>query len=265
MTSSLEVRVAARDVEVLTAYVPIPPSGMLPVNAFLLRAEQPVLVDTGMRASRDDFVERLASLVDLDELRWVWLSHTDPDHIGSLEQVLARAKRARVVTTFLGMGKLGLLGLPTDRVFLLNPGQSLDVGDRRLLALKPPVFDAPETTGFFDTKTRALFSADCFGALLEHPAEAADDIEPAALREGLVTWATVDAPWLSWVEPTKLERALDEVRKLEPSVVLSGHLPPAKGITASLLAHLAEARLAEPHIGMDQAAFERLLESAAPR
>jgi hypothetical protein len=34
-----------------------------------------------------------------------------------------------------------------DRVFLLNPGQSLDLGDRRVAAFRPPVYDSPATTG----------------------------------------------------------------------------------------------------------------------
>lgn len=39
-----------------------------------------------------------------------------------------------MITTFLGMGKMGLHGLPVERVHLLNPGQRLAVGDRELVA-----------------------------------------------------------------------------------------------------------------------------------
>ena len=52
-----------------------------------------------------------------------------------------------------------------DRVHLINPGQSVTVGDRRLTAVKPPVYDNPITTGFVDDRTGILFSSDCFGAL----------------------------------------------------------------------------------------------------
>ncbi len=74
--------------------------------------------------------------------------------------MLELAPNARIVTTYLGMGKLGIQGFPVERVYLLNPGQSLDVGDRTLQALTPPSYDAPETTALFDNKTRTLFSAD---------------------------------------------------------------------------------------------------------
>jgi hypothetical protein len=62
-----------------------------------------------------------------------------------------------VITTFLGFGMLSLFcPLPPDRMFLLNPGQTLDVGDRTLLAVKPPTFDNPATTAVFDAKPDVL-------------------------------------------------------------------------------------------------------------
>ena len=83
------------------------------------------------------------------------------DHLGNIEAVLTEAPNARVVTSYIGMAKMGLHGLPLDRVYLLNAGQSLNVGDRELLAVKPPTFDAPETTGLFDPTSQSLISADC--------------------------------------------------------------------------------------------------------
>ena len=136
---------------------PFPASGFLPVNAYVLHAEQPVLVDTGLPASRADFLEALWNQIEPADLRWIYLTHPDRDHTGSLMEVLQAAPAARVVTTFLGLGILSLeYPIPPDRIFLLNPGQSLDVGDRRLTAFRPPVYDSPATTGFYDDQHRHL-------------------------------------------------------------------------------------------------------------
>ncbi|WP_119459076.1 MBL fold metallo-hydrolase [Rhodospirillaceae bacterium SYSU D60014] len=254
-----EPRSVAVDTDSLPAYIPVPGYGVLPVNAFLIRAAQPVLVDSGLASLREGFMQSLRSAVALDDLRWIWLTHMDPDHFGNLEAVLAEAPKARVVTTFLGMGKMGLHQLPLDRVYLLNPGQSLDIGDRRLVAVTPPAFDAPETTGLFDTKTRAFFSADCFGALMNEPAETAAEIPPGDLRDGLVAWSTVDAPWLRTADEDKFDHALDAVSSLAPSVVLSSHLPAANGMTETLLCHLSSALAAPAFEGPDQAALEQMM------
>lgn len=252
-------RTVAEDTELLGAYFPIPGFGILPINAYLIHAAEPVLLDTGLAALGTDFLAHLNQLIDPRTLRWVWLTHTDPDHLGNLRSVLDIAPNARLITTFLGMGKLGLQQMPLDRVYLLNPGQTLDVGDRLLMAVKPPTFDAPETTGCFDCKTRVLFSSDCFGALMGEPAEDATDIASHALRDGCITWATIDAPWLQNVDTGKYAASLDAIHRLDPEVVLSSHLPPARGMHDILLGHLSDAAQAATFVGPDQTALEQMM------
>ena len=158
---------AAPDIDVLTSNFAVPGFGLIPINAFVLHAAEPVLVDTGTVVESDDFMAALRSVIDPADLRWIWLTHTDFDHIGSLHQLLAENPQIRVITTFLGVGIMGLSApLPMERVHLLNPGQTITVGDRTLTAFKPPAFDNPITTGFHDDRSGALFSSDCFGALL---------------------------------------------------------------------------------------------------
>ena len=151
---------AAADIDVVPSYFPIPGLGIIPVNAFVLKAAQPVLVDTGLVPLSDEFMEKLSSVIDAGDLRWLWLTHTDQDHIGSLWRVLEAAPKLRIITTYLGVGKMSLFApLPMDRIYLLNPGQSISVGDRILTAIKPPSYDAPETTGFYDPKAARLWSS----------------------------------------------------------------------------------------------------------
>src|SRR4029077_6384678 len=79
--------------------------------------------------------------------------------------------RARVVTTFIGAGLMSTeRPLPMERVYLLNPGQTLNVGDRRLTGFRPPLFDNPASVGPFAVRWGVCFSSACFGA----PMAAAD-------------------------------------------------------------------------------------------
>lgn len=74
--------------------MPLPGLGLLPVNAYLIHARQPVLVDTGLAALGDDFLHSLRGLIDPAALRWIWITHCDADHIGNLRSVLDQAPRA---------------------------------------------------------------------------------------------------------------------------------------------------------------------------
>ena len=150
--------------------------------------------------------------------------------------------------------------LPMDRVHLVNPGQSITLGSRTLTAFRPPTFDNPSTTGFFDTSSGVLFPADCFGALLQDVPQNAADLSEGDLREGQVFWATIDSPWMHEVDGGKLAHELDAVAKLEPSLILSSHLPAAPGrMIDQFLASLAAVPDAGPFVGPDQVALEQML------
>ena len=252
---------AAPDITVITSSIPIPGMGLIPINAFLLHGPEPILVDTGTVIEHDEFMTVLRSVIDPAAIKWIWLTHTDFDHIGSLATLLEENADLRVVTSFLGVGIMSLFSpLPLPRVYLINPGQQLSVGDRVLTAVKPPAFDNPITTGFFDDKTGALFSSDCFGALLQSVPESAAELSDDELRQAQVFWATVDSPWLRQVDPAALAADLDAVRRIEPSLVLSSHLPAAPGsMTERLLGSLQAVPAADPFVGPDQAALEHLL------
>src|SRR6476660_7241956 len=172
----MQTHTTDQDVTVLNDIAEIPGLGFLPVNAFVLHAEQPVVIDTGLSTDDKDFVSWLSSAIDPADVRWIWLTHPDRDHTGGLYDLLDAAPHAKVVTTFIGVVILSTARpLPLDRVHLLNPGQSLDVGDRQLSGLRPPLFDNPATVGVYDSKSGVCFSSDCFGAPLSSSELAASE------------------------------------------------------------------------------------------
>ncbi|MGH9016691.1 MAG: MBL fold metallo-hydrolase [Acidimicrobiales bacterium] len=252
---------AAPDVDVITSTAAITGFGSLAINAFVIHAAEPVLVDTGAVREGDDFMVALRTVIDPADLRWIWLTHTDFDHIGSLQRLLDENERLRVVTSFLGVGIMSLaVPLPMDRVYLVNPGQTVDVGDRTLTAVRPPAFDNPITTGLQDERSGIFFSSDCFGALLDEVPQCAEDLSDEELRQGQVFWATVDSSWLHKVDRGVFAAELDRVRELDPTMILSSHLPAARGSSMErLLDTLASVPDAPPFVGPDQAALEQML------
>jgi flavorubredoxin len=259
--SMVESYRAAPDIEVLTSNFPIPGYGQVAINAFVIKGSEPLLVDTGAAVHSKEFMPALRSVIDPADLKWIWLTHTDFDHIGSLHQLLAENPKLRVITTFLGVGIMGLFApLPLDRVYLLNPGEKMTVGNRTLTAVRPPAFDNPSTTGFYDDKSGVFFSSDCFGALLSSVPQNAADLSDADLRDGQIFWETVDSPWLHKVDRSVFAKELDGIRKMAPKMVLSSHLPAAPGnMTERLLTSLAAVPGAQPFVGPNQAALEQML------
>lgn len=265
----MRIHRAGRDVSVLSDQLLVPGIGFLPVNAFVLHAAEPVVVDTGLSLPDRRFMDVLGSVVDPRDVRWIWLTHPDRDHTGALFDLLDAAPRARLVTTYIGAGILSTQWpVPLQRLYLINPGQSLEVGDRTLAAFRPPLFDNPATVGFYDERSRACFSSDCFGAPLSSAelAEGGDvgDVRPGELRSAQVLWATVDSPWVHNADPAKYLATLQPLRAMDPDIILSAHLPPASGRAAAFLDVLASVPGAEPFTGPDQEAFEEMLAGFEP-
>jgi glyoxylase-like metal-dependent hydrolase (beta-lactamase superfamily II) len=218
------------DVHVFPANLSIPGVGVLPINAFLLMAEEPVLVDTGIGFDSPEFLDAVSSIVPLDEIKWVWLTHDDADHTGSIQRVMELAPNARLVTHAMSALRMSSWwDVPLHRVHAIRFGDELHVGDRTLTAVAPPLFDNPMSTGLLDQSTGALFTVDAFGALLPEATQSASDVPPEALAGGMVGWATSDSPWAHITDRAKFGEVLERVRAIAPSRIFSSHLPAADG------------------------------------
>ncbi len=252
---------AAPDVHVLPTNLPIPGIGVLPVNAYVLLAEEPVLVDAGIGLDSADFLDALTSIIDPAALRWVWLTHDDADHTGSIQRVLEAAPQARLVTNaFSALRMATWWPVPFDRVHAIRAGDRLPVGDRTLRAVPPPLFDNPLSIGALDEATGSLFSVDSFGALLPEPAQDTADVPDDALAGGMQAWAMADSPWAHIVDREQFGQVLDGVRRLQPTQIFSSHLPAANGASLERFLQVLESVPdAEPAVAPNNEEFGHML------
>ena len=250
---------AGTDITVLPAHLDIPGVGTLLVNAFVLKSEQPVLIDTGIAAESDSFMEALRSVIDPRDLGWIWLTHDDADHTGSLPALMQAAPQARLATHPLGaIRMMTWFPLALDRVHAISPGAEIDAGDRTLRAVMPPTFDNPTSTALHDDSTSTLFCVDAFGAILPRAVINLDDITEDELIGGMTAWTTFDSPWAHLTDRSRFERVLDGVRTLAPQRILSAHLPPALGRSEQLLKIVSSVPDADPFQPPDAVAFAQI-------
>jgi flavorubredoxin len=253
-------------VHVLPTRLEVPGVGTIPVYSFVLLSEQPVLIDAGLGVDGPEFVESLRSVIDPAELRWIWLTHDDSDHTGSLQTVMELAPQARLATHGLGALRMNTWWpVPLDRVHALALGDRLDVGDRTLRALRPPTYDNPMSTAIFDESTATLFAVDSFGAILPGISQDIDDFSEEELVGGMTAWATFDSPWTHLTDRARFAQVLDDVRRLDPHRILSSHLPPMTGQVDQLLKVVESVPDADPFIAPDATAFNEIVANMAPR
>jgi flavorubredoxin len=233
------------------------------LNSLLIRAAEPVVVDTGTVANREAWLADLTSLVDPAEVRWVFLSHDDDDHTGNLAQVLEMCPEATLVTSWAATERMGCsFGIPPTRLRWVDDGGTLDVGDRVLRAVRPPVYDSPTTRALFDPATGVLWASDAFATpMTAEPVDAVDELPPPMWAEGFAMFHHhALSPWLSMVERGAYAEQVQRFRSLDPTVIVAAHSPVIAGASiGTAFDHLAALPDVVPAPHPDQAALEQAL------
>lgn len=197
------------------------------MNAMVIRGSEPVVVDTGCSIHRDQYLEDLFGLVEPDDVRWVVISHDDPDHHGNLEAVMDACPNATFVSSWFLCERLGAEGfaVPPTRWRWLGDGDSLDVGDRELRLIRPPLYDSPTTRGVFDPVTGVYWASDCYASPVERGTAFVSELDPDAWAEGFASFNLWNSPWVSMVDPDAFGVQCRRIEQLRPTAIASTHGP----------------------------------------
>jgi flavorubredoxin len=201
------------------------------LNSMVILGAQPMIVDTGTIANRDQWLKDAFSLVEPEDVRWIFLSHDDVDHTGNLDETLSACPNARIVCNWAMVERhTNCFDFPLDRCHWIMDGEALDVGDRTLLAMRPPVYDSPTTRGLFDPTTGVYWAVDTFATPLPDPQMGIADLDREFWDEGLALFALgAVSPWLSMVDEAKYGRYVDGVQGLDITTIAACHTPVIEG------------------------------------
>ena len=158
----------------------------LPMNQYLVVADEPLLFHTGMRQLFPLVSEAVASIVPVERLRWINFGHYEADECGSMNQWLAAAPQSTVVHGATAV-LVSLNDIADRPPRVAANGEVIDLGGKRVRWLDTPhVPHAWEAGVLFEETTRTLFCGDLFTAQGEAPATTtADIVEPAIAAEDI--------------------------------------------------------------------------------
>jgi len=201
-------------------------------NSLVIRAAEPVVVDTGMVTNRAEFFDDVFSLVEPDEVRWLYMTHDDDDHAGNLTEALERCPNATVVVSWAGSGRMrAAFGIPPERIRTVDDGETLDVGDRALRAVRPPVYDSAYTRGLFDPTTRVYHAADAFCTPMPaEPVDRVDEIPERMWEEGMAMFHHASlCPWIALVDEARFRTEVEKLARIGAEVIVGAHTPVISG------------------------------------
>lgn len=140
------------------------PKGMS-YNSYLLLDEKTVLFDTVDHAVSDVFFENIDFVLAGRSLDVLIVQHMEPDHAGTIEEVLRRYPGVRILCNAKTAGMMKQffsfdVGALTRQV---EEGDAFETGRHSLTFVMAPMVHWPEVMVTYDRTDKILFSADAFG------------------------------------------------------------------------------------------------------
>jgi anaerobic nitric oxide reductase flavorubredoxin len=132
-------------------------------NAYLVRDEKTVLIDTVWGPFAKEFVTKLAQEIDLKKIDYIIANHGEPDHSGALPDLLKEIPGTPVYCTANAVKSLKGQYHEDWNFQTVKTGDRLSLGSREIIFIEAPMLHWPDTMFSYLTGENILFSNDAFG------------------------------------------------------------------------------------------------------
>lgn len=134
-------------------------------NSYLLDGGDEVcLLDCVKIPSIDEFLANIYSVLGDRDIDYVVVNHMEPDHTSSLKSVVERFPEIKIITNKKAVKMMNnFYNIGDDRVVLVEDGETVEIGERKLTFYTTPMVHWPESMVCFEEETGILFSQDAFG------------------------------------------------------------------------------------------------------
>lgn len=135
-------------------------------NAYLLLDEQSVLFDTVDWSACRQLLENVEYLLAGRDLDYLVINHMEPDHGASIEEILLRYPKAKIISTEKSFMLMRQFGFHVDgrELIEVKEGDTQTFGRHTVTFVAAPMVHWPEAMVTFDVTNGVLFSADAFGS-----------------------------------------------------------------------------------------------------
>lgn len=192
-------------------------------NSYVMKAgDKTVLFETAKAKFFDEYLEKLQEVTDVHKIDYLVVSHTEPDHAGSVEMLLDQSPQMKIIATGCALGFLkeivnrDFVGIP------VKDEEKMTIGNRTLHFMLVPNLHWPDTMYTFIEEEQILVTCDSFGSHYCLPEVVSSEIKNEADYQSALKYYydCIIGPF----KPFML-KALDRVENMDISMVCTGHGP----------------------------------------
>ena len=190
-------------------------------NSYLVKEEKAALIDTVWTPFTKEYVENLASEIDLNKIDYVIANHAESDHSAALPELMRHIPDTPIYCTKNGVKSLKGHYHQDWNFNVVKTGDRLSLGQKELVFIEAPMLHWPDTMFCYLTGDNILFSNDAFGQHYASKFMFNDLVDQAELfAEGIKYYANILTPFSPLVLK-KIEEVLSF--KLPLDIICTSH------------------------------------------
>ncbi len=169
-------------------------------NSYLIRDEKTVLIDSVWLPFSNEFVTNLKKEIDLNEIDFIIMNHSEIDHSGALAELMDEIPNTPIYCTKNG-AKIIKGHHHKDWNFVeVKTGDTLDIGKNKLIFVEARMLHWPDSMMTYMSGENILFSNDAFGQHYASELMYNDKVDNDELyKEAIKYYANILTPFSKFV------------------------------------------------------------------
>lgn len=192
-------------------------------NSYVLKGTDGVAIfETVKEKFFDEHLDKIRSIVNLEDINYVVVNHTEPDHAGSVEKILEYAPNATVVGSTLAIKYLSEIINKPFKSKVVKDGETLSLGNKTLKFISAPQLHWPDTMYTYVIEDETLITCDSFGAHYCDERVLKSAIEDSKEDDYIEAYNYYFRMIMGPFKPFML-KALDKIKDLNLKYICPGH------------------------------------------
>lgn len=188
-------------------------------NSYFIDADKKAIVETTKEKFWDVYEAKIRQVTNPEEIEYIILNHTEPDHSGNVKNLLKIAPNATVVGSGNAIRYMKDLMDCDFKHLVVKEGHTLDLGNKTIRFISAPNLHWPDSIYSYLEEDKVLFTCDSFGC--HYANENMYDDQVGDFREAFDYYFDVILKPFSKF----LLKAIDKIRSLEIEAICAGHGP----------------------------------------
>jgi len=190
-------------------------------NSYLLKTDEgAVLFETAKGKTFDVFISNLQEVCDLNDIKYIVIDHTEPDHSGSLEKLMKMAPNATVLASSIALRFLEDICNCEIRGKAVTEDDVISIGGYDLRFFSVPFLHWPDSIYTYIEKIKTLVTCDSFGCHYADDKVCNDLIEGDFVDAYKYYFDAIMGPFKNYVQD-----ALKKIAPLDIETICPGHGP----------------------------------------